>query len=576
MFAREHTVKSRGKSYTYIKLVENVWGDNGHEQRELVNLGNKDHWPPERLAKFRAELARLEAKFLGIDYHPLEGSHCSEFGEALALDAIWRRLRIDTHLRACLKSVKVEFDVANAIKVMVFNRLIDPHRKLGLCSWTPRYHFPNLGIPSFQLQHYYRALDYLMAIKGKLEPRIWEETRSLFNSQATLVFYDMTSTYFHGEMAGSQLARHGKSKDGRGDCKQIMLGLLVDAEGMPITHHVLAGNTKDNTTVKQVTDDLKKRFDIRHCIFIGDCGTLDTNSILDLKGKDQKRHYDYITTLKLRRNDQAESLIKALPARSSFLPPPKGEEGKEWLYAIPESEDEEDEATPERVDENEERIRYLATYHPKSARAAMKARKARLRKIRDRLKYLGRPAHERKRKDPPRIIRKYIQNFLKEQNAESLLDWKFHRNYRLEYRWLRDPIRYEKERDGLQIMKTDSTILSDRDVVRGYRTLWRVERAFRELKDNIDIRPNHHRTDTRISGHVFCCVLAYLMENVIDQLLGQAGVALSARKALESLRSIHALKIPIIDHELEFVTPLDKEAKAILKALGIKKPPKHA
>ena len=564
MFLREHTVNSRGKPYTYLKLVENLWGDNGHEQRELLNLGNKSDWPPEKLAKLRAELARIEAKLLGKDYQPLEGTECWEFGETLALDAIWRHLRIDKHLATALKPFKVEFDVANAIKVMVFNRLIDPHSKLGLCSWTPRYRFPQLGVPSFEAHHYYRALDYLMDIKEELEPKLWGETQTLFNRQATLVFYDMTSTYFHGEMAESLLAMHGKSKDGRGDCKQIMLGLLVDAEGMPITHHVFAGSAKDNTTVRKVADDLKKRFDIRHCIFVGDCGTLDANSILDLEGEDKNRRYDYITTLKLRRNEKAESLVKALPPRSAFQPPPQGEEGKEWLYAFPRAKG-----------DNGETVRHIATYHPQSAKAAMKARKARLRKVRDPLKYLGRPAHERKRKDAPAKIRKTIERFLEEQKANPFLDWKFYDDYRLEYRWLREPLRYEKARDGLQIMKTNASELADRDVVRGYRTLWRVERAFRELKDNIDIRPNHHRTDPRIAGHVYCCVLAYLMENVIDQLLDQAGLEHSARRALEHLRTIHALKVPFIDQELEYVTPPNQEARDLLAALGIRKAPKH-
>lgn len=561
MFLRDHIVKKPKKEYTYVELVENVWGDNGHEQRKLLSLGNKDKWPPDRIAQFRRELARFEAKLRGEDYHPLKGSDVWEYGECMALDALWRRLHIDKDLASCFKPFKMEFDAVNAIKVMVFNRLIDPHSKLGLCDWTPRYYFPKLGPPSFDVHHYYRALDYLMKVKEKLETKTRGRIETLFSNQATLVFYDLTSTYFHGSMEKSDLARFGKSKDGRPGCKQIMLGLLVDPDGMPITHHVFSGNTRDNTTVKEVVADLESRFDIRHCIFVGDCGTLDSKSILGLNSENTERRYDYITSLRLRRNGEGESLVDQLPRREDFDKPKDKESSEEWIHVFPPTTDEE--CRP---------IRYIGTYHPKSAKAAAKAREERIQKWCAQLEYLGRPAKERKRKDAPKKIRETIKNFLSRKKATRFFKWEFQR-YRLKYELVQSALDYEEARDGLQIIKTDSETLSDRDVVRGYRTLWRVERAFREVKDNIEIQPNHHQTDIRIAGHVFCCVLAYLLENVMDRLLDDAGSELSARKALERLRSVHAFRMPIMEQEIIYVTPPDNENRKLLRALGIKKIP---
>lgn len=562
MFLREHTVKKQNKTYTYLELVENVWTDDGHRQRKLLSLGNKDHWPPNRLTKFRTELQRLEAKWRRHAYHPLEDTHCWEYGEALALDAVWRRLRMDQHLQACLKPFKVEFHVANAIKVMVFNRLIDPHSKLGLCAWARRYYFPKLGVPSFPVHQYYRALDYLMKIKAKLETKIRCQMQTLFNSQTTLVFYDLTSTYFHGDMEASEWATFGKSKDGRPDCQQIMLGLLVDPDGMPITHCVFPGNTRDNTTVAALARDLEKRFHIRHCIFVGDCGTLDVKSVLGLQDKGNQRRYDYITTLRLRANRQGESLVGRLPPRENFQKPEDQEKAQEWIYPF-----------PPMQDEDGRTVRHIATYYPKSARASAKARAARIERWREELEYLGRPAEERKRKDAPEKIREAIRNFLRRKKAAKFFDWQFHDDYHLEYRLVQSALDYEQARDGLQIIKTDSTTLSDREVVRGYRTLWRVERAFRELKDNIEIQPNNHQTDTRIAGHVCCCVLAYLLENVIDRFLDNAGVEWSARLSLERLRAVHVIHTPLLHTELHYVTPPDEEDRRILAALGVKKVP---
>jgi transposase len=324
---------------------------------------------------------------------------------------------------------------------------------------------------------------------------------------------------------------------------------------------VFSGNTKDNTTVKEVVADLEHRFDIRHCIFVGDCGTLDGKSILGLKSEDTERHYDYITSLRLRRNGEGESLVDQLPPREDFEKPDEEESDQEWIYVFPRTED-----------EDSRPIRYVATYHPKSAKAAAKAREERIRKWCAHLEYLGRPAKERKRKEAPKKIRELIKNFLSRKKATRFFKWEFKR-YQLKYELIQSALDYEKARDGLQIIKTDSITLTDREIVRGYRTLWRAERAFREVKDNIEIQPNHHQTDTRIAGHVCCCVLAYMLENVMDQLLDDDGSELSARTALERLRSVHVLRMPLMNEELTYVTSPDNENRKVLRALGIRKTP---
>ena len=556
MFLREHRVTRKGKSYTYLKLVESVWCDGGPRQRVLANLGNRDLWPPEKIVQFQTQLQRLVGPAPAFKGHPLEGGRCWEFGETLALEAVWRRLRLSEHLAACLAPHPVHFDVAGAIQVMVFNRLIDPESKLGLCPWQRRYFFPTVGAPTFQAHHYYRALDYLMQIKQRLESRLWKQMQDLFNSEATLVFYDLTDSAFYGAMERSGLAAFGRAKEGRAHGKQVMIGLLVNNQGMPITHHVFRGNTKDDTTVAQVAADLKKRFDIRHCIFVGDCGTLNAKSVLGLHDSDGR--YDYITSLKLRRNGEAEELVKQLPDREKF----RKLSEDEWIHVLPTA-----------SDEDGRPLRYVATYHPKSAQAAAHARQERLQKVVQELEHLGRPPAMRKRLDSPDKIRRALQNALASRRAEKFFQWQYSDDHQFHYEGDPAGLAYERARDGLQILKTDSTALSDEEVVRGYRTLWRVERAFHEVKDNIELRPNHHHTDPRIAAHVFVCVLAYLMENVIDTLLDQAGSSFSARAALESLRSIHLSHMPVIERNLKYVTPPNESNRMILQALGQEKIP---
>ena len=556
MFLREHRVKQKGKSYSYLKLVENVRTDDGPRQRILANLGSRDLWTPEKIAEFRKQLARLEGAATAQPPYPLAQSQSWEFGETLALEAVWRRLRLSEHLAACLVAHPVQFDVVGAIQVMVFNRLIDPESKLGLCPWQKQYFFPSRGVPTFQAHHYYRALDYLMQIKGPLETRLWGQMQDLFNSEATLVFYDMTDSAFYGAMERSALAAFGHPKEGRAHGKQIMIGLVVNREGIPITHHVFRGNTKDNTTVPQVAADLKQRFNIRHCIFVGDCGTLNAKSVLGLE--DAHGRYDYITCLTLRRNGEAEGLLKQLPARESF----RKLSGQEWIYVLPSA-----------AQEDGRTLRYVATYHPKSARAAAHARQERLQKVVHEMEYLGRPPDQRKRLDAPDKIRRAIENLLATRRAEKFFQWTYTEDHQFHHEWDTTALAEEQALDGLQILKTNSSTLTDEEVVRGYRTLWRVEHAFREVKDNIELEPNYHHTDLRIAGHVFCCVLAYLMENVIDTLLDQARSPFSARSALQALRAVHIDHLPLIDRNLKYVHPPDEQNRQILGALGQEKIP---
>ena len=556
MFLRDHRVKRKGKSYTYLKLVENVWTGDGPRQRVLANLGRRDLWPPERIALLRTQLGRLLGESSTAQDRVTEEGQCWDFGETLALEAVWRRLRLSEHLAACLEPYAVKFDVVGAIQVMVFNRLMDPESKLGLCQWQRRYFFPNLGVPAFGAQHYYRALDGLIAIKARLETRLWKQMQDLFNSEATLVFYDMTDSAFYGAMDQSELAAFGHPKEGRVHGKQIMIGLLVNSQGLPITHHVFRGNTKDDTTVAQVAADLQKRFDIRHCIFVGDCGTLNAKSILGLGA--EGRRYDYITTLRLRRNSEAEALVGQLPDREKFL----RLSDDERIHVLPPAHD--DDGRP---------IRYIATYHPASAKAAALARQERLGKVLHELEHLGRPPAKRQRVDAPDKIRRAIENLLRLRRAERFFQWQYTDDHQFHWTWDEAGLAYERARDGLQIVKTDAAALSDEQVVRGYRTLWRVERAFREVKDNIELEPNHHHTDPRIAAHVFVCVLAYLMENVIDRLLDQADSPFSARTALQSLRTVHLAHVPVENRLLKYVPGPDPQNRQILRALGQDKMP---
>ena len=199
---------------------------------------------------------------------------------------------------------------------MVFNRLLDPHSKLGVCDWVKTQAIPEVTAREIPLHHYYRSLDYLMRHKESLEETIFWKVADLFTLDLSLVFYDLTSSYFTGE--GCPLAKHGYSRDHRPDCRQIEIGLLVNRDGLPIAHEVWEGNTADPKTVPDTLDALAERFRLKWCVFVGDNAMATPDNITLLRAKD----YEYIVSMKLKKDARARRILEdpTLPAPEQFVP----------------------------------------------------------------------------------------------------------------------------------------------------------------------------------------------------------------------------------------------------------------
>ena len=132
----------------------------------------------------------------------------------------------------------------------------------------------------------------------------------------------------------------------------------------------------------------------------------------------------------------------------------------------------------------------------------------------------------------------------------------------------------EERTDGVCLLVTNTPTLSASEVAQGYRTLWIVEQTFREMKSFLRIRPVYHYADLRVRGHVFICVLAYLLETVLEQKLQKAGLPLSTRKALHLLKPIHLVQAVLQGKRLGKRTTITPEQENIYRALRITEVPK--
>jgi transposase len=542
MFIRKQVVKKGPVFNTYLKLVENYREKGNVVQKTLVNFGNINNWPQEKVRELIYKLSQVMDIELPPSLEEIEHRGVLNFGQPFALGLLWDALALGETLNRLLATSPF----VAPIKTMVFNRLIDPHSELATSQWANGQYIERAP-EEIPLHRYYRALNQLVEIQAPLEDSIYNRLNTLFTLDFSLVFYDLTSTYFEGE--GPCSAKKGHSRDHRPDRPQVEIGLLVNRDGIPLSHMVFDGNLKDSSTLPQIVDRMKGTFQVKRCILVGDKGMVSSENLKELS----VAGYEYIVSIKLRRSKEAEHLLGLVPERDRFT------ELKDNLlvYELPSSGGQ----------------RYLACYNPIRAQETRAHREERLTKCEGFLTQFQLPPKQGKTKDPVKI-RLRIDRFLRQKRMASLFTYGFDSQGILHYHRMEEEIAKEAALDGLFIVKTNSTELSPEALALGYKTLWEVENAFREVKDFIKIRPIYHHNGDRVRGHIFICFLAYLLEKLMEKRLEDHGLFLSARKALQELSSMKVVISELAGQEVKKVTSVVKEQEQILQALGAQRMPR--
>ena len=317
--------KKDNKSYTYLKLVENVWQNGKVVQKTLVNFGNISHWPKEKVRELIYKLSQVMEIELPPTLEDIEHERILNFGQPFALGLLWDTLMLGEVLQRLLANPSF----VAPVKTMIFNRLIALKSELATSQWVKGQYIEGV-IEDIPLQHYYRSLSRLVHIKRPLEISLYNRLNNLFSLDFSLVFYDLTSTYFEGE--GLASAKKGHTRDHRPDRPQVEIGLLVNRDGIPISHTVFDGNLKDSTTLPQTVEQMRGTFRIKHCILVGDKGMVNAKNLKELTSSG----YEYIVNIQLRHSKEAEALLSLLPERDRFsklkdnlrvfeLPPKEGD-----------------------------------------------------------------------------------------------------------------------------------------------------------------------------------------------------------------------------------------------------------
>ncbi|MDY7029445.1 MAG: IS1634 family transposase, partial [Spirochaetota bacterium] len=296
-----------------------VWDSQARcaKARVLHSFGRTDDLDTDALKR----LARSIGRFLTPeDAHriqtnvrgevPLQLIRSVPLGGAYLLRSLWERLGLHTVLKDCLKGRSFTSPVEWAAFAMTANRALAPDSKRGVEEWIRED--VALGNPEpIDLQHLYRAMDVLLEYREIIHKEVYFAVADLLNLEVDLIFFDTTSTYFERDEEDEEgLRQYGHSKDHRPDLPQIVIGLAVTKEGIPVKCWTLPGNTSDMKTVERVKNDLLG-WKLSRCVWVMDRGMSSEENRLVL----QKAGGQYIMGEKLRDNQEVHKEVLAKRGR---------------------------------------------------------------------------------------------------------------------------------------------------------------------------------------------------------------------------------------------------------------------
>jgi transposase len=349
------------------------------------------------------------------------------------------------------------------------------------------------GTEHLELHHLYRAMAFLgeqrdaepeevqgspRCNKDLIEEDVFASRRNLF-SGLDLVFFDTTSIYFEGE-GGESLGERGFSKDHRPDLKQMIVGVVLDEEGVPICCEMWPGNTADVTTLIGIAERMRRRFRIRRFCFVADRGLVSNKNLEYL----EKHDIPYILGVRMRKVKDVRDDVLGFGGRYKEVRPagskskgPSPLKVKEILF---------------------KEQRYIVCLNERQARKERADRETILKALEDKIEHSAKVL----------VGNKGYRKYLKIGKDSVSID--------------AEKVKKEARFDGKWVLRTTAELSSD-EVALKYKELWQVERVFRDIKSVLETRPIFHQRDDTIRGHVFCSFLALVLRKELQRRMESAG-----------------------------------------------------
>jgi hypothetical protein len=532
MYVKTSVRKTKSGEVRYLQLAHNEWdAEKGRSvPRVIYGFGREDQLDKDAVRRLVASLSRLLEPVEGpaAAGEGLEFAESRPYGGAYVLDRLWQRLGIAAILAGLASSGRGRpRDAAAAERVLfglVANRALAPSSKLAASEWMSRdVHIDGLGEVSDDAC--YRAMDWLHAVRGELEKQVYFQVADLLNLQVDLFFFDTASTYFETGEDGAEVARdwrgekpagqdsiggdqagagggdeenpagkpagfraYGKSKDSRDDLPQVVIGLAVTREGIPVRAWCWPGNTADTALIRQVKTGMRD-WSLGRVIWVADRGFTSRENRKFL----QSGGGAYIIGEKLR-SGSAEAKA-ALSRQGRYKTVTGNLQVKE--VRLPDTGD-----------------RFIICFNPGQAARDAAVRGKMITALEetiagsDKLTVTKRAELRGKVSMMPglnRFLRVTPGGLLRADRARAAA---------------------EENLDGKYLLRSADPRMTAEDIAAGYKQLLEVERGWRDMKSVLDLRPVYHRLEERIRAHVLLCWLALLLVRVAENQAGQTWAAM--------------------------------------------------
>jgi len=532
MFLREVKRENRnGTRVSYLQLVHNEWDPAARSSRTkiLYSFGRTDQVDTAAIERLIVSLSRLLDPAAAL--RATAGSDlsllCSRtLGGTDVLDGLWRRLGIDTVMTGLLAKRRARSPFERVLFGLVANRALAPSSNLAAADWI--CHDVHIdGLPEVTDDVCYRAMDWLHDVREQLEKEVFHQVANLLNLEVDLLFFDTTSTYFELDDADTPVARDahghplpttdddaaagtagdaessvgfrtwGKSKDSRDDLPQIVIGMAVTREGIPVRVWCWPGNTTDTALIRQVKADMRD-WTLSRIVWVADRGFSSQENRRYLRRGD----HHYIIGEKLRSN--SPEITAALSRQGRYTTVAANMRVKEV-----------------KISQSE---RFVICHNPEAADRDAHVRAQLLTQLGVLIKDSDGLSAQKRGELAGRISTKPgLNRFLRTTPGGKL-------------RIDAAKIKAEANLDGKYLLRCSDPTLSAEDIAVGYKQLLEVERGWRDMKSIIDLRPVYHRLEDRIRAHVVLCWLALLLIRVAETTTGQTWQTI--RRELHRLHAV--------------------------------------
>lgn len=535
-----------GSEVSYYQLAENVWNaERGQAVAKIIyNFGRADEIDPDDLRRLASSILRV----VGDGSVAGEGVTIRDawpYGAVWVVEQIWKQLGVEKILsqHAGKHKPATVTQFARAIFAMVANRTHAPLSKLHCWEQWMRDDVFLPDAADLELHHLYLGMDFLEEHKAEVEKAVYFKMADLMNADVDLLFYDTTSLHFEideedeatqikGDRSYPPQRKRGYSKNGRDDAAQIVIGLAVTRDGLPVRSWVFPGNTADVATVEKVKEDLRG-WRLGRCVFVGDAGMTSEENRRKLSLGGGK----YILGAKMRAGDE---VTKEVLARQGRYHQVRDNLRVKEVF----------------VGDGERRRRYVVCHNPDEATRQQEHRRKLVAQLEAEIATMKVGSGKHSKRICTLLTSSRYGRYLRETSGGKL---------RIDRAAVAEAARY----DGKWVITSNDDTLTVEDLALGYKQLLRVEACWRQLKSGLRMRPVFHYRPWRIQAHVTIAVLTLLVERIAEIRTGDTW-----RNIADQLDRIKVVEYEHNGVRIRQTSEIDRELTALLAKLGVPVPPK--